>query len=245
MAVIPSRKSCKVGTMAQFLMLATFFFPSAYASSVSKVLNEDVKLIESFDDPTHIWTSLNDPVMGGESTGSVEISDDEGIAIFNGEVVDVPFLHAPGFIQMLTRGGTGTYPDVSSCTALKMNLMAAEEYNGYRVSFGNVHLPEGHHAMGYKANFDAPVGNFDDVVIPFSDFSSKWDDATGDQIVTCQDGPQYCPDEATLKNMETIAIWGEGVAGNVRLRVKSISAIGCTGEGFVSKPKKSFRKDQQ
>eukprot|EP00957_Ditylum_brightwellii_P099224 7557470-Ditylum_brightwellii.AAC.2 len=42
------------------------------------------------------------------------------------------------------------------------------------------------------------------------------------------DGPQYCPDEATLKDMHTIAIWGEGVAGCVHLRIKSISAIGCS-----------------
>jgi len=227
MLSITSSKT-QIGATAAILTLLTL--SAASYQSVSALEDTDeIRIIESFDNPTHIWTSLNDPVMGGESTSTVEVQSDEGVAIFDGEVVDVPFLHAPGFIQMLTRGGAGTtYPDVSTCSALQMNLMATEEYKGYRVSFGTVHLREGHHAFGYKANFDAPIGEFDNVVIPFHEFSSKWDDATGDQIVTCQDGPQYCPDEATLKDMHTIAIWGEGVAGCVHLRIKSISAIGCS-----------------
>lgn len=213
------------------ITLLSWLLPVSLSSLFVYVSGDGEINIESFDDPSHTWTSLNDPVMGGKSTGSVEINGDEGVAIFDGEVVDVPFLHAPGFIQMVTRGGS--YPDVSICTALQMNLMATKEYKGYRISFGNVHLPDGRFAMGYKADFDAPIGEYSNVVIPFHAFSSKWDDATGDQIVTCRDGPQYCPDEDTLKNMQTLAIWGEGVAGDVRLRIKSISAIGCSGGGLV------------
>ena len=186
--------------------------------------------IESFDNPSLTWSSKNDPVMGGESTSTVEIED--GIGKFDGEVVDVPFLHSPGFIQMV---GSGSYPDVSTCASLQMNLMAMEAYEGYRISFGNVHLTEMRHSRGYHADFDAPVGTYDNVVIPFNNFSAKWDPGTGDQMVSCKENPKYCPDGKTLKDMETFAIWGEGVAGNVRLRVKSISAVGCTGEvGEVS-----------
>lgn len=190
-------------------------------------------LIESFASPTHAWTTMSDPVMGGQSSSTFAIEG--GVGVFAGEVAIVPFLHAPGFIQMMTsRGEAGAYPDVSSCTALQMNLMATEPYKGYRVSFGTVHLPEGHHAYGYKADFEAPDGQYDDVVIPFTAFSAKWNEATGDQDVSCEEDEQYCPDEATLRNMETLAIWGEGVEGSVRLNVKSISAVGCSAEATPS-----------
>ena len=57
-------------------------------------------------------------------------------------------------------------------------------YSGYRVSFGTVHLPEGHHAYGYKADFTAPVGDLGEVSIPFTGFSAKWNGGTGDQMVS-------------------------------------------------------------
>lgn len=179
--------------------------------------------IESFHNTQHQWSCLNDPVMGGESTGIVTIED--GVAFFDGKVAKVPFLQAPGFIAMRAAGGV--YPDVSSCTALKLVLMAKEEYHGYRVGFGTIRFPNAHHASGFKANFVAPIGTFEEVVVPFKDFTSYWDEATGDQIVTCAEDSMYCPDAETLRNMETISIWGEGVEGDVKLSIKSISAIGC------------------
>ena len=184
--------------------------------------NDEIN-IESFDDIQHQWDCMNDPVMGGESTSV--LSFDHGVAAFDGKVAIVPFLQAPGFITMRASGGE--YPDISSCTALKLVLMAIKEYHGYRISFGTVRLPNAHHATGYKANFEAPTDTFDEVIIPFTFFSSHWDDATGDQIVTCAEDAEYCPDAATLSNIKTISIWGEGVTGNVKLRIKSISAIGC------------------
>jgi hypothetical protein len=158
--------------------------------------------------------------------------------------------------MMTSRGEAGDFPDVSSCTALRMSLMATAPYAGYRVSFGTVHLPEGHHASGYKADFEAPDGQYGDVVIPFTAFSSKWNESTGDQDVGkfhlfsrsqlrfpaeetylsphsfqgCEEDEQYCPDAGTLLNMETFSIWGEGREGSVLLNVKSISAVGCSTE---------------
>merc|ERR1712087_829643 len=38
----------------------------------------------------------------------------------------------------------------------------------------------------------------------------------------------------TLRNMETISIWGEGVGGEINLSVRSISAVGCGGAGSGS-----------
>merc|ERR1711870_14906 len=99
---------------------------------------------------------------------------------------------------------------------------------GYKVSFSNVHYPGGKFfAYGYKADFQAPGGQFGDVVLPFSGFSSHWDDGTGEPITKCSDDSKACPTEASLKNMKTISIWGEGVEGDVNLQIKSIRASGC------------------
>merc|ERR1712224_390112 len=108
-------------------------------------------------------------------------------------------------------------------------LMSKDDYEGYRVAFGNARSKSGFFAMGHKADFDAPVGEYGDVTIPFNMFSVEWDEATGDHIITCEEDPTVCPDVDTLRNMKTISIWGEGVGGKIELYVKSISAVGCGG----------------
>lgn len=190
------------------------------------VMGSSTILLESFESPFHTWEEMNDPVMGGKSTGSFTIQN--GIGHFEGEVVDVPFLHAPGFIQARTTSSE-TYPDVSTCTALEIVAKTNSDYDGYRISFGNAHAPGGKYfAYGYKSNLEGlSTEEFEAVTIPFNDFTDFWDDATGDPIHTCHENDLYCPDELTLKNMGRIAIWGEGVAGKVSLEIKTISAVGC------------------
>ncbi|KAI2511853.1 hypothetical protein MHU86_2585 [Fragilaria crotonensis] len=197
------------------LALVSLMFVSGYAAEI---------VIEDFRQSTHSWRAKNDPVMGGKSHGSVSIED--GVGIVDGEVVNVPFLQAPGFITMETNGGV--YPDVSSCVGLKLTLRSRQDYSGYRFNFGNVHVPGGRFAFGYKTNFNPPVGNdFGEVEIPFTDFSARWDDATGDQIVSCKDDKEYCPTVGALQNLKTMSIWGEGVAGKVHLEILVIKAVGC------------------
>lgn len=151
-------------------------------------------------------------IQGGKSTSTVSIQN--GLGIFDGQVVNVPFLDAPGFITMETRGGI--YPDVSSCQGLNLRLRATYPYDGYRISFGTVHVPGGRFAYGYKADFVAPVvdGSEDDfatVFVPFSAFTAKWDDATGDAIVKCAEDPQYCPTQKSLEDLQNVIFWGEGM----------------------------------
>lgn len=178
------------------------------------------------------WKEQNDPVMGGQSTGTFTVKDQLGV--FDGDVVDVPFLKAPGFIK--ATASTKPFPDASSCTGLKITARASEDYKGYRLSFGNKHAPDAKFfTYGFKAHFDAPVGdNFSDIVLPFTNFTDDWDDATGDAIKTCQDNKEYCPDLETLKDMKTMSVWGEGVGGKVHLEIKSIAATGCTASPAVS-----------
>ena len=236
-------------------------------------------ILESFSNPTHTWKTMNDPVMGGKSHSSFHIDKNDGKGVFDGEVVDVPFLHAPGFI---TVRGNGKYPDVSSCTSLVLKARTNETYDGYRISFGNRHVRGNRYARGYKADFhiqpsstsssdengkesttttsssseeenDDNVNNsnynsthkFNDdamkeINIPLSNFTVRWSDLTGDPIVSCQENPDFCPDPKTLRNMKTISIWGEGVAGNIHLEIDSIKAIGCSNATI---DKDSFMQD--
>lgn len=189
-------------------------------------------LLATFDGAkgtTHTWKEQNDPVMGGESTGTFTVSN--GLGVFDGDVVDVPFLKAPGFIKttVVDMKPLGkVFSDVSSCSAITLTARASNSYAGYRLSLGNAHAPGGKtFAYGYKSHFTPPVGKFGTVTIPLDDFSDYWDDATGDPIKTCKEDKQYCPDAKTLKDMRTMSVWAEGVKGKVHLEIKSIGATGC------------------
>merc|ERR1712050_471772 len=174
---------------------------------------------------TQKWQEQNDPVMGGRSTGTFRVDSGNQVGVFNGTCAIVPFLKAPGFIKATSSGHT---PDVSSCKNLVLNVNSKTDYKGYRVSFSNAHYPGGKFfAYGYKSNFEAPVGKFGDVELPFTGFSNHWDDGTGEPITKCEDDSKSCPTEASLENMKTISIWGEGVEGDINLQIKNIRASGC------------------
>jgi len=189
-------------------------------------------LIEDFSSKKMNWYAKNDPVMGGQSSSTVMV--EEGLGKFNGKVVDVPFLKAPGFITMESRGGP--YPDVSCCEGIEFVARADTDYGGYRFSFGMGHADGGRYAFGFKTRFD--IGpEFSAVQLGFKEFSDNWDDATGDIKVTCADESKFCPDTATLKDMGVMQFWGEGVNGVVDLQVKTVSAYGCTDQcgGFSAR----------
>ena len=200
----------------------------------------DEIVLEDFGRPMNEWVTLNDPVMGGKSESSLTIAN--GVAHFQGQCNIVPSLQAPGFITMKTGGymqPDAIFPDVSSCHGLKLVFRSttAADYTGYYVSFGTIHLPEGGHASGFKiplqnvptGGSDGPEGGFGHVILPFSDFSAKWDEATGHILAPCgpDENSKYCPDDETLKDMKTMSIWGEGVEGTVDLEIQSIRAVGC------------------
>lgn len=192
-------------------------------------------ILESFDGlkgPTHSWKEQNDPVMGGKSTGTFTIGS--GSAVFDGEVVDVPFLRAPGFIKATTVDSE-PFPDISSCTGIDLVVKGAGDYSGYRFSFGTAKAPGGKFfASGYKSHFSVAPGQFETVSIPIRNFTDFWDDATGEPVKTCQDSKEYCPDVATLQNLRTMSIWAEGVKGKVLLDIKSIQASGCRDSSLIT-----------
>ena len=163
-----------------------------------------------------------DPVMGAVRRHLLRGS----VGVLDGTVRDVPFLGA-GFIKAQA---DGAFPSVLGCDALASSARASSASGGYRVSFGDAHGPDaGFYARGYKAGPIAfAVGDaFATVTIPFANFSDDWDDATGDIIVTCAEDASLCPDDATLADMGELAVWAEGVNGDVHLEIDQIWAVGC------------------
>eukprot|EP00438_Fugacium_kawagutii_P034904 Skav224150 [mRNA] locus=scaffold462:423304:424223:- [translate_table: standard] len=114
--------------MARFASLLALAF-----APLSRAANGDI-LLASFDgQATHSWKQMNDPVMGGKSTGSFAVANDVGV--FDGEVVDVPFLKAPGFIKAsvvdMKLGLVGLknlfgriFPDITSCKSITLEARA-------------------------------------------------------------------------------------------------------------------------
>lgn len=182
---------------------------------------------------------MNDPVMGGKSKSSLVIEN--GVATFEGTCAIVPFLHAPGFITMVTGNpysfnpfkAKSIFPDVSACNGITINIRSRTQYNGYYISFGTDRVPGGGHAMGYKTSLfkdnKVPFGlDFVDITIPFNEFSSNWDEGSGKTKISCKDDIIYCPSMSTLQNMKSISFWGEGVEGDVALDIRYIGAVGCS-----------------
>lgn len=197
------------------------------ASSVAAIANaatNDIILIEDFGAlPTMEWYARNDPIMGGLSYSTVIVED--GLGKLSGEVVDVPSLQAPGFIIMEAK--SDNFPDISTCEGIEIEARSNTEYAGYRMSFGVDHAPSMRYGRGYKAPFN--VGKkIETVKMSFSEFSDYWNEGNGVITIPCStEYPQYCPNPATLRSLDVMSIWGEGVGGPVDLEVMSIKAYDC------------------
>merc|ERR1711990_1003745 len=69
---------------------------------------------------TFVWEAVNDPVMGGQSYGNFSVDDIRKVAIWEGEVKIVPFLHAPGFCnaQAPGLGHTASFPSADGAKTI-------------------------------------------------------------------------------------------------------------------------------
>lgn len=195
---------------------------------------------------THKFSELNDPVMGGKSVGSW--SEADGVATFSGNVVNVPKLKAPGFIEGWA--DDGHYADASGAAGGSLVLTvrsSTPDYAGFRVSFAsgalspNFSCAAGGSIIGsrgcFKAHFAVPstaAGAWATVRVPFADFTDKWSSYTGDATKTCAEDASCCVTAAKLKKIQAMGIWGEGKAGKVHLEIKSIVAEGPSSSSVLS-----------
>jgi len=196
----------------------------------------DIALV-TFDGSTttsHNFKELNDPVMGGKSHGTCELNTTGQFLIFDGEVVDVPALKAPGFIEA---HADGKFPDVSATAGGDLVLMvrSSVEFTGWKVSLASGALSSTLSCAAggsipfsrgcFKAAFTLPAGkDFVEVRVPFSTFTDKWNSATGAPVKTCEQDSSTCLTAEKLKKIQRVEIMAEGVAGKVHLEVKSIHA---------------------
>merc|ERR1719181_2372494 len=67
------------------------------------------------------WQELNDPVMGGQSSGTFTTTNGSGI--FDGEVRLVPSLNAPGFIKAQT-DDSSPFDSIEHCDSIYISAKA-------------------------------------------------------------------------------------------------------------------------
>ena len=177
-------------------------------------------------------------VQGGVSTGTFEVDEENEIGIFNGTVKIVPSLQAPGFLSF---EADGAFADASNTISGGISIRlrtSTPDYDGFRMVFaagtmnpdyacrhgGSVPLSGG----CFKSHFEIPPSidnEFIDVQVPFSSFTDHWSPFTGEPTINCSEDPKVCPTSDDLGHIKTISVMAEGVAGDVHLEVKSISAI--------------------
>jgi len=212
---------------------------SVDASATSK---GDLVTFDGTAGTTFTFSELNDPVMGGRSTGTWSLGD--GFGIMDGEVVDVPSLKAPGFIKA---AADGTFPDVSEFIGGSLVLTvrtSTPDYAGFRVTFASGAASPSFACAGggnlpfsrgcFKQKFTVPAGSdFVEVKLRFNTFSDKWSSATGEHTAECKDDQDVCPTAEKLRKIQRIEFWGEGAAGKLHLEVKSVSVEKASGERLV------------
>lgn len=183
--------------------------------------------IVTFDgeNPVTTWKfrEVNDPVMGGKSTGSFDIVDN--IAIFTGNCAIVPSLQAPGFCKAETTdimlfGRKGM--DVSGKSHAVMEVRSSIPYDGFKIAFTANAISS---FFSFKANVAIPVSeDFITVAVPFSEFSNKWSPSTGEATVKCSDDASVCMTERNKHDFSQVGIWAEGHEGEFKLEIKNIRA---------------------
>jgi peptide methionine sulfoxide reductase MsrB len=218
-----------------------FILPLAVA-----VASADIQLVtfDGVQDTTFSFKQLNDPVMGGRSSGNWAVNATGGYGIMKGSVVNVPALAAPGFIKAAAEG---TFPDISAAADgnLVLNVRStSSEYRGFRISIAvgsstNYACSSGGtspYSRGcFKTKFFVPPGrSFSPVRIPFTEFSDLWSPATGEHTAECEDDATACMTRATLSAITRVEFWAEGVAGDVDLEVQSVYAEESTKAAQVS-----------
>jgi len=187
---------------------------------------------------TFKFVELNDPVMGGKSTGTWKVDIAEKVGVFDGEVVNVPSLKAPGFIK--AAADAKYFPDASSVAGGDIVLSvrsSTPEYKGFRVTVVSGAVSASFACAGggglpfsrgcYKAKFSVPEssnGEFQTIRIDMRAFSDLWSSATGEHTEECADDASACLTAAKLAKIQRIEVWAEGAAGKVHLEVQKISA---------------------
>merc|ERR1712190_674070 len=186
---------------------------------------------------TFKFAELNDPVMGGKSTGTWEVDASHKVGVFDGDVVNVPSLKAPGFIKAVA--DAKYFPDASAAANGDVVLTVrttTPEYKGYRVTLVSGAVSASFACAGggslplsrgcFKAKFSVPkstANEFQPVRIPLTNFSDLWSSATGEHTKECADDSSACLTAQKLSKIQRVEVWAEGADGKIHLEVQKIS----------------------
>eukprot|EP00928_Gymnodinium_smaydae_P091600 TRINITY_DN7532_c0_g1_i1.p1 TRINITY_DN7532_c0_g1~~TRINITY_DN7532_c0_g1_i1.p1 ORF type:complete len:262 (+),score=57.36 TRINITY_DN7532_c0_g1_i1:65-787(+) len=223
--------------MASRAACAAVLVASAFAS--------DLKLV-AFDgskDLTASWRDMNDPVMGGASTSTFQVTADK-TGLFKGTCAIVGFLKAPGFAKIL---GSRQFADVTGYENIALKVRSSTpDYKGFKVAFAAPGIPKTSRFGGasYKAGFELKGGDWQVVEVPLTQFSYDWSPYTGrcdtkdpasmfgqgQQHYCCDKSgiqpskPDVCVDAKFLKSINGLEVWAEGVQGDFNLEIEWIGA---------------------
>jgi hypothetical protein len=170
----------------------------------------------------HKWHSENDPVMGGQSDSTVQVA--KSFADFKGSTRIVPALQAPGFTIALTEGFPllSRFPDASAMDGLAVSVSSmGAPYSGFKIAFCDSHIFYRCQFQSFKAALPVPAAasrGFQEVFVPWREFSNKWNASTGKHTAESPPGP------SSLRSITQLQLWAEGVEGDFDLRFSYIRA---------------------
>lgn len=189
--------------------------------------------LATFDDKApHKWHSENDPVMGGQSDSTVQVA--KSFADFKGSTRIVPALQAPGFTIALTEGFPlfSRFPDASAMDGLAVSVMSlGAPYSGFKIAFCDSHVFFRCQFQSFKAALPVPAAasrGFQEVFVPWKEFSNKWNASTGRHTAESPPGP------SSLRSITQLQLWAEGVEGDFDLRFSYIRAARAPARSAVA-----------
>lgn len=201
-----------------------------FASGVDEPPHTYLVTFDGNKGTTFKFVTENDPVMGGLSRATFNVTPAEAIGSFVGAVVNVPSLQAPGFCWVRTDGLglVKEFNDASQYTHMQLLVRSSIPYRGFKLSFAADTLDP--QFKSFKADFNVSSdGTWQLVSIPFEAFSNDWDPATGEPRSRCLTNKAVCPSAKNLRSIAQIGIWAEGVGGKFDLDVHFIRAGNITG----------------
>lgn len=169
------------------------------------------------------WILTNDPVMGGVSNSNWTVVDEKEEGVWDGTVKIVPSLAAPGFCNLMS--AQQQWPDASKYLTggLIVRAKSSLPYKGFKLSFGADTLNL--QFKCFKADFVMQsTGEWEDIFVPFDQFSNDWSSYTGEPITKCSDDASVCPTEKNLQDIRQIGFWMEGAEGDFHFELKHVRA---------------------
>jgi len=168
------------------------------------------------------WEAVNDPVMGGQSYGNFTADQDKKLAVWQGEVKIVPFLHAAGFCnaQAPRFGETAKFPDAtgSQGICLRARLVAGSELTNFNMQLMSTGARHFGKQGVFNANYTLATGNMQDICVSWDKFTCTW---RGETV-------SWCPDLNTqLDKISSIGVGSAfpGKPGKFHVEIQSISAV--------------------